>query len=237
MDIQHRVLVVDDDTDILRLVETVLKGEGHEVWTASTGSEGMAKGLRPEVDLIVLDLELPDNDGIEIARFVRSHSKVPILMLTSRAAVESRVQGLDAGADDYLPKPFNLDELCARVRSLLRRGEMTKSTEENQIEVYSAGIWKLDPATRSIVAQSDREAELTDREFLILAALMQRAGSVVSRDDLQRQTAGRQWNPEDRSLDVHISRLRKKLEDIGDSPNPIKTVRGRGFVFAPPGKD
>jgi len=232
MEIQRRILVVDDDPDILRLLETVLKSEGYEVWTAATGMEGMARALDPDINLIVLDLELPDTDGVEIARFVRAHSSVPILMLTARADIASRVEGLDAGADDYLTKPFNLDELSARIRSMLRRSQIGQRAETRSTDDPALGGWRLEPATRSVMAGGGKAA-LTEREFLILAALMQRTGAVVSRDDLQRQVAGRRWEKEDRSLDVHISRLRRKLREIGNGPAPIKTVRGRGFLFEP----
>jgi two-component system phosphate regulon response regulator OmpR len=234
MDIQRQILVIDDDPDILRLVEALLRGEGHEVWTAASGLGGLGKALDPAIDLIVLDLKLPDTDGIELARFVRAHSNVPILMLTGRADVASRIEGLDAGADDYLPKPFDLGELSARIRGLLRRSQIERRAKTAAVDTLSLGGWRLEPETRSAVAAGGGKAVLTEREFLILATLMHRAGSVVTRDQLQRQVAGRLWDSKDRSLDVHISRLRRKLRDIGKGPDPIKTVRGRGFLFEPP---
>jgi len=175
---------------------------------------------------------MPDSSGIDIARFIRSQSDVPILMLTSEGRVDKRAAGLGAGADDYLTKPFAAEELCARIRSLFRRSNL-KSAKTEDPDTLRTAHWRLDRQKLSIISDSKPDIVLTEREFMILSTLMQRSGSVVTRDELQRQVAGREWNADDRSLDVHVSRLRKKLVDICESDAPIQTVRGRGFRFIP----
>ncbi len=234
MTLQRSIVVIDDDPNILRLVHAVLSADGYSVWTASNGTEGTGKALDSSVDLVILDLGLPDADGLDIARTLRSQSDTPILMLTGRSDVTSRVEGLDAGADDYLTKPFNFDELRARVRSMLRRADLSAApSKSRQVQVSQNG-WRLEPAENSLIATDGRAATLTEREYSILSALMRRAGAAVSRDDLQRQITGRPWCSSDRSLDVHICHLRKKLREFDTVPCPIKTVRNRGFMFECP---
>lgn len=199
--------------------------------TAENGSDGAAKGLDPNISLVILDVQMPEMDGFEVARFLRANSNVPILMLTSKSDVESRVSGLDAGADDYLTKPFNISELCARVRSILRRSSISSGDGAAAQDAIGSGDWTLDRVNLTIVPASGAEVALTEREFMILSTLIRRAGSTVSRDELMRQVAGRQWSGDDRSLDVHISRLRKKLKSVSDDKQQIQTIRGQGFRF------
>jgi DNA-binding response OmpR family regulator len=228
---QHEVIVIDDETTILRFVSKILTAEGHNVRTATTGSEGSGLALDPGTDLVILDLNLPDADGLDIARMLRCHSNVPILMLTSKAEVASRISGLDAGADDYLPKPFNLQELCARVRSLLRRATMMTGEPPAPVSLTTMDGWGLDGSLRSLVSFEGQREHLTEREFMILNTLIRRPGSVIGRDELQRQVAGRQWQSNDRSLDVHMTHLRKKIRRVSGGANPIKTIRSRGFLI------
>lgn len=231
--LQKRIVVIEDDRIMARLVKVALTGDGFDVATFGTAEEGTGPALEPETDLIVLDLNLPDADGIDVARFIRSSSKVPIIMLTGRRDVASRVQGLDAGADDYLSKPFNVEELRARVRSILRRSDLDgQAADEADTGRLTVGRWHLDREQTSIEVSDGDTEKLTEREFMILAMLMGRAGTVVPRDEIQRQAAGRQLEANDRSLDVHVSRLRRKLSDISGGLEPIKTVRGIGFLFA-----
>lgn len=231
--IQHHIVVVEDDHAMARLIETILVGDGHAVTLCASGSDGMANALDPSVDLLMLDLGLPDVDGIDVARFVRSRSSVPILMLTARSDVSSRVKGLDAGADDYLSKPFNPEEMRARVRSIIRRVSIDGAIANSTEELLSIAGWRLNQQKKEIVAPSGQGTQLTEREYLIVASLIHSAGSIVTRDILQRQVSGRQWTLEDRSLDVHISHIRKKLESVSEGEAPIRTVRGKGFCFQP----
>ena len=228
---RNEILVMDDEAIMLRLLKTILSAEGYYVHTVDNGTDAMALGLDPVIGLAILDVNLPDANGIDVARFLRSHSNLPILMLTSNADVGHRVAGLDAGADDYLSKPFAAEELCARVRSLLRRSSMTAPREADAEGLSATKDWRLDRQSMAVVPNDGAPIALTEREFMILTALMRRAGSVVTRDDLQRQVAGRQWSADDRSLDVHVSRLRKKLKTVTAADMPIKSVRGRGFRF------
>ncbi len=216
---------------MLCVIEQILGSEGHAVRVATSGADGARKALDSSVDLIVLDLGLPDMDGLELTRRLRDQIDTPILILTGRADISSRVEGLDAGADDYLPKPFDPNELCARVRSVLRRAERGRSVMSDATECRNRPPWKLLPADNVLSAENGQRVTLTEREYHILSILMRRANSIVSRDELQSQVTGRQWHSEDRSLDVHISHLRKKFREIGGEPCPIKTCRGRGFMF------
>ena len=217
-----RILIVDDDEELAGLLSELLTGEGFHVDTKAKGPEGLAAALEGGYDLMVLDVMLPGLDGFEILRRARRSTRLPILMLTARGEDEDRIVGLDLGADDYLPKPFNPRELLARIRAILRRLE--PRTSAGRLEVN--GIM-IDPGTRT-VHQDGQEVDLTTFEFDILETLMRAAGRVVSRDELMENLYGRKATPFDRSVDMHISHLRRKLE--GDKPL-IKTVRGTGYQF------
>lgn len=226
------IVVVEDDLVTARLIEVILTQEGHLVRSYESGMDGMAHGLGSDTKLVILDGRLPDVDGVEVARFLRARSNVPILMLSGRDDVDSRVNGLDAGADDYLTKPFNPEELMARVRSLLRRREIHHAEASSaEVPVLQAGGWSLDPATHTLSGPGGGNAVLTGHESMILSILMRRAGSTISRDELMRQVAGRKWDFNDRSLDVHISHIRTKMKAMGSDTAPIQTVRGKGFSF------
>lgn len=188
----------------------------------SDGRRGLAAALGGGFDLMVLDVMMPDLDGFEVLRRVRRETRLPVLMLTARGEDEDRIVGLDLGADDYLPKPFNTRELVARIRAILRRLEQHNPGARLEIN----GI-TIDPGTRGVM-RAGAEVEVTTFEFDILDTLMRSAGSVVSRDELMEELYGRKATPFDRSVDMHISHLRKKLE--GDKPL-IKTVRGVGYQF------
>lgn len=217
-----RILIVDDDEELASLLSELLTREGFRVDMQHDGVKGLATALGGGYDLMVLDVMLPGMDGFEILRRVRRESRLPVLMLTARGEDEDRIIGLELGADDYLPKPFNTRELVARVRAIMRRLEERRPGIKFEVNGIS-----IDPGTRD-VTRDGVPVEVTTFEFDILETLMRAAGRVVSRDDLMEELYGRKATPFDRSVDMHISHLRKKLE--GDKPL-IKTVRGVGYQF------
>lgn len=217
-----RILIVDDDEELAGLLSELLTREGFRVDMQHDGPKGLAAALGGGYDLMVLDVMLPGMDGFEILRRVRRESRLPVLMLTARGEDEDRIIGLELGADDYLPKPFNTRELVARVRAIMRRLEERRPGIKFEVNGIS-----IDPGTRD-VTRNGEAVEVTTFEFDILETLMRAAGRVVSRDDLMEELYGRKATPFDRSVDMHISHLRKKLEV--DKPL-IKTVRGVGYQF------
>jgi len=219
------LLLIDDDAELCALLGEFLKREGFTVDCEHEGNRGLARAGQPGVDLVVLDVMLPGIDGFEILRRLRTHSKVPVIMLTARGEDVDRIVGLEIGADDYLAKPFNPRELAARIRAILRRYEARPAAPAGRIEVN--GI-VLDPANREVYS-GGKPIELTTFEFDILEMLMRSAGRVLSRDALMENFYNRKATPFDRSIDMHISHLRKKLER-GDSI--IKTIRGVGYQLA-----
>jgi two-component system response regulator CpxR len=218
------ILLVDDDAELASLLSEFLRREGFTVEAAHEGNRGLEKALQPGIDLVVLDVMLPGIDGFEILKRLRQKSKVPVLMLTARGEDVDRIVGLELGADDYLAKPFNPRELAARIRAILRRYERDAPATGNRIETN--GI-VLDPGTREVTA-GGKKIELTTFEFDILEMLMRSAGRVLSRDALMENFYNRKATPFDRSIDMHISHLRKKLENGDDL---IKTIRGVGYQF------
>jgi two-component system response regulator CpxR len=217
-----RILIVDDDEELAGLLSELLTREGFRVDMQHDGVKGLATALGGGFDLMILDVMLPGMDGFEILRRVRRESRLPVLMLTARGEDEDRIIGLELGADDYLPKPFNTRELVARVKAIMRRLEERRPGIKFEVNGIS-----IDPGTRD-VTRDGTPVEVTTFEFDILETLMRAAGRVVSRDDLMEELYGRKATPFDRSVDMHISHLRKKLE--GDKPL-IKTVRGVGYQF------
>jgi two-component system, OmpR family, response regulator CpxR len=217
-----RILIVDDDEELSSLLTELLVREGFRVDTQNDGRRGLAAALNGGYDLLVLDVMLPGLDGFEILKRVRREARIPILMLTARGEDEDRIIGLELGADDYLPKPFNTRELVARIRAIMRRLEQRQPGGILELNGIS-----IDPGTREVL-RDGQPVEATTFEFDILETLMRSAGRVVSRDELMEELYGRKATPFDRSVDMHISHLRKKLE--GDKPL-IKTVRGVGYQF------
>lgn len=217
-----RILIVDDDEELSSLLTELLTREGFRVECHSDGRRGLNAALNDTFDLLVLDVMLPGIDGFEILKRLRRESRLPVLMLTARGEDEDRIIGLELGADDYLPKPFNTRELVARIRAVMRRLE----PREPGVRLEINGI-AINPGTRG-VQRDGVDVEVTTFEFDILETLMSSAGCVVSRDELMEELYGRKATPFDRSVDMHISHLRRKLE--GDKPL-IKTVRGVGYQF------
>ena len=225
------IVIVDDQPEICELVYNYLSGEGYRVSTANDGPSMRRIMQQYEVDLVLLDIQLPGDDGLSLARQLRAVSDIGIIILTGRGETVDRIIGLEMGADDYLPKPFHLRELLARVKSVLRRasarGEASKTPPQSA--VFNG--WKLDLTSRELKAPSGEEVRLTTGEFDLLAAFVGNANQVLSRDRLLDLARNRESGPFDRTIDVQVGRLRKKLEDDPQNPSLIKTVRGSGYIF------
>ncbi len=227
-----RILIVDDDVELCELISEYLSGEGFEVEAVHTGEQGLKRALSGEHVLVVLDVMLPGLSGLEILRRLRTESRIPVLILTARGDDVDRIVGLEIGADDYLPKPFNPRELLARVRAILRRAGAPHAGPER----IAIGDVELDPAART-VRRSGEPVELTSVEFGLLEALMRAAGQVVTREQLAQSVLGRRFMPYDRSIDMHVSKLRKKLGEQAGDTERIKTIRGVGYIYARPSSD
>ncbi len=221
------ILLIEDDAELCVLMKDYFAGHGIRIESVHDGRSGLAQALDKQYDLIILDVMLPVLDGFEVLRQIRKRSVVPVIMLTARTAQGDRIAGLDAGADDYLPKPFGPEELLARIRAVLRR---TGDAVSLPSPIVEAGGVKLNLQTRQVWDQS-RPVEVTSIEFDILEFLVCAAGRIVSRDELTAALYQRRATPFERSIDVHISHLRKKLERQGRSM--ILTVRGVGYLFSP----
>jgi DNA-binding response OmpR family regulator len=220
-----RVLIVDDDVELCRLLGERLSSEGFTLEAVHDGPRGLERVLSEEHALVILDLMLPGMGGLDVLRRLRSHSPVPVLILTARGEDVDRILGLEIGADDYLPKPFNPRELIARIRAILRRTSRTVATGNS----VTVGDVELDPAARE-VRMDGTQIELTSVEFALLETLLRDAGRVVTREQLTETVLGRKLGPFDRVIDVHISNLRKKLNRVHGEER-IKAVRGSGYVF------
>ena len=234
MDAPPHILIVDDDREIRDLTGRYLRKHGFRVESAAD-AKAMDRLLRDgRFDLIVLDLMLPGEDGLSICRRLRASTRIPILMLTAVAEDTDRIIGLEIGADDYLTKPFNPRELLARIRAVLRRAEARGSATDAIDGVLAFSGWKLDPARRELRDPEGVLVELTAGEFGLLTALVERPRRVLSRDRLLDLTRGRDAQPFDRSIDVQVSRLRRKIEADPKNPEMIKTVRAGGYIFTLP---
>ncbi|MGF1511268.1 MAG: response regulator [Myxococcota bacterium] len=229
--LNRTVLVVDDDRRLRELLAEYLTKRGFDVRTAEDGRRGLDALSRAPADLVILDLMMPDLDGLEVCRQIRTRSAIPIIMLTARGEDTDRIIGLEVGADDYLPKPFNPRELLARINAVLRRATHAYSSPDDpqQEASVTAGELRLEPSSRTTFVK-DRPVELTSTEFDLLLVLARSAGRVVSRDGLMEQARGADYAAYDRSVDVHISHIRKKLEDDPRHPRILKTIRGVGYM-------
>lgn len=223
-----QVLLVEDDERLAALTARYLQSHGLRVTLAHTGPAGLAEAARSAYDIILLDLMLPGRDGVEVCRELRARSDVPIIMVTARGEEADRVLGLETGADDYLSKPFSSRELLARIRAQVRRARGRVGPAPQRLRV---GDLTLEPQSLSVTWKG-RPIPLTAYEFTLLRALAERAGRVLSREQLLDLVKGSAEESFDRSIDVHIFRLRQKLEEDPRSPKLIKTVRGAGYMLA-----
>jgi len=222
------VLIVDDDTRLSAMLAEYLTGNGFRVTTAAAALEGIAEIARRPPDAVVLDVMLPDIDGFEACRRIRQVSDVPVLMLTAKGEETDRIVGLELGADDYLPKPFNPRELLARLKAILRRRGAGSAGAAGLLRF---GRLEIDPGSRT-VRLDGRACDLTSYQFDLLVALARNAGRTLSRDQLMDMVKGQELEAFDRSIDVHVSRIRAAIETDPKHPRRIVTVRGTGYVFA-----
>lgn len=232
MTVAPHLLVVDDDREIRELLSHFLARHGYRVSVARDGAEMMKVLDRGAFDLIVLDLMLPGEDGLSLCRKVRASSAIPVVMLTAMGEEIDRIVGLEMGADDYVAKPFNPRELLARIKAVLRRVGTARRPPPAGGRLRFAGF-TLDTAGRRLLAADGRELRLTSGEYGLLAVFVAHPGRVLTRDQLLDLTRGRSAGPFDRSIDIQVSRLRRKIEHDPEAPEIIKTVRNGGYVFAP----
>src|ERR1700692_2090551 len=226
------VLVIDDDVELCALVQEYLTAEGFSLKAVHDGEQGLQQAMTGEYTLVVLDVMLPGINGFEVLRRIRSVSKIPVLLLTARGEDVDRIVGLEIGADDYLPKPFNPRELLARIRAILRRSGSAEAPAAAGDFLTVQGL-ELDTAAR-VARCGGVQLDLTDIEFGLLQALMRSAGEVVAREQLAETVLGRKFHPFDRSLDMHVSRLRHKLDAADNFGDKVKTIRGIGYQLAVP---
>ncbi len=227
-EMKQRILLIDDDWELCDLLREYLSTEGYDVEAVHDGTAGAARAMEGNYDLVVLDVMLPGLNGFEVLRRVRASSTVPILMLTARGEEIDRILGLEMGADDYLPKPFNHRELLARLRAIQRRLSTTR--QEPEPELLTVGDVQMVVRPRTVRCGGNL-LDLTSAEFAVLKILLHRAGTVLHREELLMAANGRQLNYNDRSIDVHMSNLRRKLGPTPDGTERIKSVRGVGYIY------
>jgi len=230
---KEHILVVDDDPEIRSLLQAYLEKNGYRVSSAGDGRGMKALLERSRIDLVVLDIMLPGEDGLTLCRELRARSPLPIIMLTARGDDTDRIVGLEMGADDYLPKPFNPRELLARIKGVLRRTKvLTPLAQSPSTQNYRFAGWTLDTASRHLIDPQGVVVPLSSGEYRLLQTFVEHPRRVLNRDQILDLSQGREWGPFDRSIDVQISRLRKRLRDDGKRPAIIKTVRGEGYVLS-----
>lgn len=234
MDSAPHVLVVDDDREIRNLISRFLRKNGFRVDVAADGQEMQKAIADHKIDLVILDRMLPNEDGISLCRSLRRRSRVPIIMLTLLGSELDRIAGLETGADDYVVKPFSPNELLARINAVLRRAnELPLQSELHRASNLRFDGWTLDRIRRKLTSPDGTAVSLTDGEFTLLVAFAEHPQVVLSRDQLSDLARGRNAIPFDRSIDVQVGRLRKKIEANPEEPEIIKAVRARGYIFTP----
>lgn len=228
----NNILIIDDDHELCELVSEYLKEEGFEVNYIHNPEQAMEEIASGQYALIILDVMLPKINGFELLRMIRAKSAIPVMMLTAKGQDIDRIVGLEIGADDYVAKPFNTRELVARIRAILRRTKVeTVSPETPPSEVISLGDIALNPATMVVTQNGKTITNLTTVEFDLLKILVGAGGSVVSREELAKQALGRRFSPFDRSIDTHMSNLRKKLAQANEQTDRIRSIRGVGYRY------
>ena len=227
----NNILLIEDDSRLADMIVDYLDKSGYRVTIANTGQYGLELQKRRGFDAILLDLMLPDIDGLEICRQLRAKDSVPILMLTAKGEPMDRILGLELGADDYLPKPFEPRELLARLKAILRRGSVASFQKEGREPILTFGSLEIDP--NAVEARlNGKKCDLTTHQFNLLKVLADRAGRVLSRNTIMNALKGNDLEAFDRSIDVHISRIRSEIEEDPNKPRRVITVRGVGYVFA-----
>ena len=233
MDTPRKILIVDDDREIRTLLADYLELNGCTCLMAAEGNAMWAALDQQQVDLVVLDLNLPGDDGLTLCRNLRAKSDVPVIMLTARSEPLDRILGLEMGADDYLPKPFEPRELLARIRSVLRRTHSTQRNSQGEaMQKLKFADWTLDLTARHLLSPDGMVIALSGAEFRMLSIFLEQPNRILTRDQLLNILHGRDADPFDRSIDIQISRLRQKLHEDARTPQIIKTVRNGGYVLA-----
>lgn len=226
----NQLLLIDDDLGLSELLAQLLELEGFELTLAHDGQAGLALAIDNNYDLILLDVMLPKLNGFEVLKSLRAKKQTPVLMLTARGDEIDRVVGLEIGADDYLPKPFNDRELVARIKAIIRRTQI--KPEDVEQTIYEYGDVKLDPSRQEVYCQ-EQLLILTGTEFGLLFEMVQNSGELISKEDLSEKVLNKKLMPFDRSLDMHLSNLRKKLPERIDGRPRVKTIRGKGYIWLP----
>lgn len=226
----EKLLIIDDDAELCEMLSEYLRKEGFEVESVQHGTRGLERARAGDYQMIVLDVMLPGMNGFDLLRELRTSSDVPVLLLTARGEELDRIVGLEIGADDYLSKPFNARELLARIRAIGRRNAREPRGAGGPKQPVNVGDVELDPGSRTVTLNG-KVVEITTVEFNLLEMLLRSAGNVVSRDDIASDVLGRELSPFDRSIDVHISKLRKKLGNLPNGRERIKTIRNTGYMY------
>lgn len=224
-----KILIIDDDEELCELVSEYLTVEGFDIACVNDGETGLKRALSGDFDMAILDVMLPKMNGFDVLRNLREQSKLPVIMLTARGDDMERIVGLEIGADDYMPKPFNPRELAARLRAILRRSSGPEDDGEATDKLDIDGV-QISAASR-LASVDGKELHLTSVEFELLLELLKEAGKIVKKEDLSENVLERKLSPYDRSLDMHISNLRKKLGARGDGSERIKTIRSVGYIY------
>ena len=226
----HRILLADDDVELADMLVDYLSQEGFEVDTAHDGKTAMQKALADHYELIILDVMMPELNGFDVLRQLRTQSQVPVLMLTARGEDVDSIVGLEIGADDYLAKPCNPRVLVAHMRAILRRSDQVTTNTTTTADILTIGDIELQRGARRVLL-NHQAITMTSTEYCVLEVLLEEAGRVVSKQDLSARALGRELNLYDRSLDMHVSNLRKKLGSLADDEERIKTIRGVGYQY------
>lgn len=226
------ILIVEDDLDVRQVLRSGFESAGMRTLEAGSGRELLQQLEHDAVDLITLDLTLGSDNGLDLARHVRSIRNIPIVMITAKSEMVDRVVGLELGADDYIPKPFHMREVLARVRAVLRRYDSASGLATPAGERYEFEGWVLDLGRRELLNPTGQSCELTTSEFNLLSVLVRRSCRVFTRDEIMDHLKGHEWTPLDRTIDALIARLRRKIEPQNETPRLLKTVRGVGYAFA-----